>query len=235
MRKLRFVMTHVLLCAATAFVFFQSVKSLIVLIPIFGIRMYRGRHELREQYRRQLEEHFRDGLQCLLASLEAGYSIENSIAHAASDLRMMFEEKEPIVKEFRRMEYRIAGGASAEAVLTEFGERSGVADIRNFAGIFVIAKRTGGDVVKVIRSATDTLYQKQEVMREIHTILLSKQFEVGIMKAMPYLMILYFLLFSPAFLAPMYTGTLGPIIMFFLYLLYRAFCLIAERIARIDI
>lgn len=108
-------------------------------------------------------------------------------------------------------------------------------DIRTFSGIFTIAKRTGGDVSKVIRSVTDTLYEKQEVLREIQTVLLAKQLEVGIMKVMPYLMLGYFLMFSPGFLSPLYTGIAGHAVMFVLYLLYRLFCLIAERIACIEI
>ena len=235
MRILRYVMKHVGICFATAALFFQNWMSLLVLAPMTALRMYRERDVIRNRRKRQLEEHFRDGLQCLLASLEAGYSIENSVTQAASDLRMMFEEKEPIVEEFRRMSRKLASGGNVEEVFEEFGERSGVEDIRTFAGIFAIAKRTGGDVTAVIRSVTDTLYEKQEVLREIQTILLAKQLEVGIMKVMPYLMLGYFLVFSPGFLEPLYAGIAGHAIMFLLYLLYRTFCLIAERIACIDV
>ncbi len=235
MRVVRYVLKHIGICIATAVLFFQSAASLLVLAPMTAVRMYRERHEIQHRRRRLLEEHFRDGLQCLLASLEAGYSIENSVIHAAEDLRMMFEEKEPIVEEFRRMSRKLTSGGNVEEVLEEFGERSGVEDIRTFSGIFTIAKRTGGDVSKVIRSVTDTLYEKQEVLREIQTVLLAKQLEVGIMKVMPYLMLGYFLMFSPGFLSPLYTGIAGHTVMFVLYLLYRLFCLIAERIACIEI
>ena len=235
MRVARYVLKHVGICIATAVLFFQSWLSLCVLAPITSIRMNRERIVLKDRRRRLLEEHFRDGLQCLLASLEAGYSIENSVNHAAEDLRMMFEEKEPIVEEFRRMSRKLASGGTVEEVLSEFGERSGVEDIRTFAGIFAIAKRTGGDVTKVIRSVTDTLYRKQEVLREIQTVLLAKQLEVGIMKVMPYLMLGYFLVFSPGFLSPLYSGIAGRAVMFLLYLLYRMFCMIAERIACIEV
>ncbi|MBP5462555.1 MAG: type II secretion system F family protein [Lachnospiraceae bacterium] len=235
MRAVRYVLKHLGICLATALLFFQTKAALLILIPLTLIRMYRERHVLKNRRRKLLEEHFRDGLQCLLASLEAGYSIENSIRHAAEDLRMMFEEKEPIVEEFRRMSRKLNSGGNVEDVIEEFGERSGVEDIRTFSGIFTIAKRTGGDVTKVIRSVTDTLYQKQEVMREIQTVLLAKQLEVGIMKVMPYLMLGYFLVFSPGFLAPLYAGIAGHAVMLAMYLLYRMFCMIAERIACIEV
>lgn len=235
MRTLRYVLIHLGICVATAVLFFQSWGSLVLLAPLTAVRMYRERNVIRNRRRRQLEEHFRDGLQCLLASLEAGYSIENSVSQAADDLRMMFDEKEPIVEEFRRMSRKLKSGGNVEEVLEQFGERSGVEDIRTFSGIFTIAKRTGGDVTKVIRAVTDTLYQKQEVLREIQTVLLAKQLEVGIMKVMPYLMLGYFLVFSPGFLEPLYAGLAGHAVMLLLYALYRGFCIAAERIACIEV
>jgi len=234
MKELRYVLGQILLCAATAYLFFHSIRSLVFLIPVFAIRMYRGREIFRGRRRQRLEEHFRDALQCMLASLEAGYSVENSIVFTADELERMLGAREPIVGEFVRMARKLRSGSTAEQVFEEFGERSGVPDIRNFAGIFSIAKRTGGDIIRVIHAVTDSLYQKQEVIREIQTVLLAKQFEVGIMKAMPYLMLAYFLLFSPGFLDPLYAGIAGHAVMLLLYVLYRAFCLMAERIALIE-
>ena len=87
----------------------------------------------------------------------------------------------------------------------------------------------------MIRAVTDTLYQKQEVLREIQTVLLAKQLEVGIMKVMPYLMLGYFMVFSPGFLEPLYAGLAGHAVMLLLYALYRGFCITAERIACIEV
>jgi tight adherence protein B len=235
MKELRFLLGQIGMCLLTAFLFFQTWRSLVFLAPVMMIRLYRERNVLRNRRSRRLEEQFRDGLQCLLASLEAGYSVENSIAHAAEDLTRMLGTREPITEEFLRMTRKMQSGSTAEEAFEVFGERSGVADIRNFAGIFTMAKRTGGDVVKVVRAVTDTLYEKQEVYREIQTVLLAKQFEVGIMKAMPYLMLGYFLFFSPGFLAPLYAGFAGHLVMFVLYLCYRGCCIAAERMALIEI
>ncbi len=226
---------YIVVCGLTAALFFQTWKALAVLIPIFVIRGIRERKEWQQHRRKVLEEQFRDSLQCLLGALEAGYSVENSVARAESDLRLMFGDKAPIVQEFEKMRRKLDIGSNVEDVMEEFGERSGVEDIQNFASIFSIAKRTGGDVINVIRSATEMLYQKQEVRREIQTVLLAKQLEVGIMKGMPYVMLAYFLLFSPEFLNPLYQGMTGHFLMLLLYLLYRVCCLFAEKIARIDV
>lgn len=225
----------VLFVLLSGYFFFRTVWSVLWLGPYLGFRLYRRRQEIAEKRRRLLASQFRDGMQCLLSSVEAGYSIENSVSGAVSDLRVMFDDKAPIVRAFRRMDHRLQNGESAEAVFREFGEQSGVEDIRSFAVIFSIASRSGGDIVHVIRSVSDTLYQKQEVMREIQTVLLAKQLEVSIMRFMPFAILAYFGIFAPTFLAPLYEGITGRIIMLVIYIIYLLCCQYAQKIADISI
>ncbi len=231
----RAIVKNIVICGLTAYLFFQNGWSLVVLIPFY---IHRIRREIKHQEilrKKRIEEQFRDGLQCLLAALEAGYSMENSIVHATKDLKGMFGEKEPIVQEFQWMEHKLSTGSMAEELLEQFGERSAIEDVRNFAGVYTIAKRTGGDVTKVIRSVTDILYQKHEVQREIQTILLAKQMEVAIMKVMPYGILLYFHMFSEGFLAPLYAGVTGHLLMAVIFAIYLFCCNAAETIATVDI
>ncbi len=234
MTLFRIISKNFFACCLTAYLFFYQWWSLIFLIPFYIYRSYREISNQKRIRQKKIEEQFRDGLQCLLAALEAGYSMENSIFQAAKDLRTMFGEKEPIVQEFRWMENKLQSGSMADELLLEFGERSGIEDVQNFAGVYAIAKRSGGDVTKVIRSVTDVLYQKHEVMREIQTVLLAKQMEVTVMKVMPYAILLYFQLFSPGFLEPLYQG-FGNFIMAIIFLLYRFCCKTAEAFAEIQI
>ncbi|MBO7632158.1 MAG: type II secretion system F family protein [Lachnospiraceae bacterium] len=226
---------NLLFIALSGFLFFRTPWCILWLGPYLIVRLHRDRKGAEEKRRRLLASQFRDGMQCLLSSLEAGYSIENSVEAAVSDLRVMFDEKAPIVAAFRRMSYRLKNGEDPETVIREFGEHSGVEDIRNFSVVFTIANRAGGDIVHVIRSVNDTLYQKQEVMREIQTVLLAKQLEVNIMRWMPFAILAYFGLFAPSFLEPLYSGITGQIIMLVIYIGYLFCCRYAETIADINI
>ncbi|MBO4280954.1 MAG: type II secretion system F family protein [Lachnospiraceae bacterium] len=226
---------NLLFIILSGFLFFRTPWCVLWLGPYLIIRLHRDRKEAEEKRRRLLESQFRDGMQCLLSSLEAGYSIENSVEAAVADLRVMFDEKAPIVAAFRRMNRRFQNGEDAETVIREFGEQSGVEDIRDFSIVFTIANRSGGDIVHVIRSVNDTLYQKQEVMREIRTVLLAKQLEVTIMRWMPFGILAYFGLFAPSFLAPLYEGITGRVIMSVIYICYLGCCRYAEKIADINL
>lgn len=232
---IKMILKNLLFVVLSGILFFRTVWCLLWLVPYFFYRLHRDRKEVIERRRRLLATQFRDGMQCLQSSLEAGYSIGNSVGYAVTDLRVMFDEKEPIVKEFRKMDRRLQNGEAVETVFREFGEQSEVEDIRNFSVIFTIASRSGGDVVHVVRSVNDTLYQKQEVMREIQTVLLAKEFEVNIMRWMPFGILAYFGLFAPSFLAPLYEGISGRTIMLIIYVLYLLCCRWAEKMADIII
>lgn len=232
---LKVIVKNAIFVVLSGFLFFRTPWCILWLGPYFLFRLHQDRKEVEERQRRLLASQFRDGMQCLLSSLEAGYSIENSISGAVSDLRVMFDEKAPIVNAFRRMDFKLQNGADAETVIREFGTQSGVEDIRNFSMVFTIVNRSGGDIVHVIRSVSDMLYQKQEVMREIQTVLLAKQFEVNIMRWMPFAILAYFGLFAPDFLAPLYQGITGRLIMLVIYICYLGCCSFADRIANVSI
>lgn len=234
-QNVRFLVVQTMLCLLTAYLFFRSVWSLVFLIPFYLLNFRRVKQMWKQQKRQEFAVQFRDGLQCLLASLEAGYSIENSFVNAADDLLVMFSADAPIVRQFVQIRSQLSNGANIEELVLAMGEDSGVEDVRNFASIFVTAKRTGGDLIGVIRSTAATLYQKQEIQREIATVLLAKQVEVNVMKAMPYGMLIYFQLFSPEFLKPLYTGVTGRIVMLIVFALYIGCCRVAEHLAWIDV
>ena len=231
---LRIIVINILFITASGFLFFRTPWCILWLGPYFLYRLHQDRKAVEVRRRQLLASQFRDGLQCMLSSLEAGYSIENSVNNAVSDLRVMFDENAPIAVAFRRMSHRLKNGEDAETVIREFGEQSGVEDIRSFSVVFAIANRSGGDLVYVIRSVNDTLYRKQEVVREIQTVLLAKQLEVTIMKWMPFAILAYFGLFAPAFLEPLYEGIIGRLIMLVVYICYLFCCRYAEKIAEIS-
>lgn len=206
-----------------------------MLLPYFFFGLFQEKKEQMQKEKELFAAQFRDGLQCLLASLEAGYSIENSFVNAAEDLLVMFRQEAPIVRSFRQICRQLGNGANVEELVFEMGEKSGVEEVRNFAGIFVTAKRTGGDLLGVIRSVNALLYQKQEVQREIASVLLAKQLEVKIMKLMPYGILLYFQVFSPSFLTPLYAGVFGRTVMLLVFALYCGCCFWADKMAAIDI
>ena len=78
-----------------------------------------------------------------------------------------------------------------EELFLSLGERTRIEDIENFAAVFSTAKRTGGDMDKVIQTSARMLGDKIEVKKEIEATLAAKKAEQMIMSLMPAGIILY--------------------------------------------
>ncbi|WP_170164402.1 type II secretion system F family protein [Mobilisporobacter senegalensis] len=169
------------------------------------------------------------------SSLNAGYSIENSLSEAIGDLKILYGESSYIVNEFEYMASQIRMNRTIEEVLQEFANRSQLEDIHNFAEVFITAKRTGGDMIKIIRATSKVIGDKVDVKREIKTLITAKQFETKIMNLIPLGIILYMWMFSPGFLDPLYHNLFGIIIMTAALIVYIVSFLLSKKIINIEI
>ena len=96
------------------------------------------------------------------------------------------------------------------------------------------AKRTGGDMIAIIRNAVTSIQVKKETREEIETNLSGKASEQRIMSAAPILLIAYTSITSPGFLDVCYHNTLGIAIMTFSLLIYAAAFLWGRKIMQIE-
>lgn len=122
-----------------------------------------------------------------------------------------------------------------EVILKDFADRSGIDDIKNFAEVFDTAKRTGGDLIKIIRSTGNIIRDKIEVKREIITMITAKKFESNIMNLIPFGIIVYLRMFSPDFLSPLYHNLFGILFMTVILIIYYGISRIAKKIISIEV
>ena len=91
----------------------------------------------------------------------------------------------------------------------DFGDRCQIEDVENFAEVFYTAKRTGGDMDKIIQKVARMLGDKIDVKKEIEATLAAKKSEQMIMSLMPAGIIFYLQLSSPGFLSVLYGNPFG--------------------------
>ena len=96
-----------------------------------------------------------------------------------------------------------------EQVLEEFAERVPSEDVKSFVTVFVTAKKSGGDMIGIIRNTTSQIGDKIEVKREIDTLLAAKKYEFQIMSMVPYGIIAYMSLSFSDFMEELYGNVTG--------------------------
>jgi tight adherence protein B len=193
------------------------------------------REQRMEERKWKINQEFKDGIISLSAALSSGYSAENAFEEAWKDLKLLYKEDALIMREFSYIINQIRMNITVEKALNEFAERTGVEDILNFAEIFSTAKRSGGDLIKVIRSTANAISDKVEVKREIITMVTAKKYEADIMKIIPLGIIFYLQFFSPGFLDPLYHNILGRMVMSILLVAYLCAYYLADKIVAIEV
>lgn len=204
---------YVGIASVLVFLFYDRLYLLIPLLPgiIPFLRFYAsGKAGAR---RSKLTYEFRDALDSLAVSLKAGYSVENAFPAAARDLGAILGPDADMARELRYIALQSRLSVPIENLLLDFARRSGSEDIRNFAAVFAAAKRMGGNMPAIIRSAADSIGGKIDVSREIDASLAAKKMEQTIMTAMPCGILGYMRFSSPGFLDVLYRTAFGAVIM----------------------
>lgn len=206
-----------------------------MLLPGAALFLAERKKALQKKRAGEITRQFMDGIQMMAASLQAGYSAENSLKEALCEMQKIYRPDSCIVREFRFMETQIGMSRNIEELFLDFGRRSAVDDIRSFAEVFLTAKRSGGDLLLVIRNTVSCIRQKQETMQEIETCLSGKVMEQNIMSLIPILILAYVKVSSPEFLSAMYGNTTGTAVMAVCFVVYAAAYFWGRKIIRIEV
>jgi tight adherence protein B len=221
--------------AILGILFYRSVFGIIILSPFIILVNKRRIKGLIKERKWKLNLEFKDGILALSAALEAGYSAEHAFEEACKDLQRIYTEDSMIIKEFNYIINQIRMNITVENALKDFGDRTGIEDILSFSEVFNTAKRTGGDLIHVIRVTSNVISDKIEVKREIITLITAKRLEANIMKLIPLLILIYLSVTSPGFLNPLYHNLFGIAVMTVFLVCYLGAFLLIDKIVAIEV
>lgn len=199
----------------------------------YGYWRYRKKAAV-EKRRWELMVEFKDAMDSMVSALAAGYSMENAVTEAYHDLLLLHEETTPMLQELKLIRQGISLHKPLDQLLLDFGSRSGVEDIQTFAQIYATARRSGGNLVKVMKRTAENIGEKMEMQREIQTMIAGKRMESVCMTVIPLLIIIYLQVCSPGFLDPLYESLPGRLFMSVALVLYGASALWCRRIMKIS-
>lgn len=235
MEEIKCLGVSVLLAAVSAWILYRHPLGLLLGIVIYPI--YRKNYVSKKisEQKRELLLQFKDGMHCVSVALLSGYSIENAWAEAEKELCELYGKEAYMVEEMHYMNSGVRMNQPVEQLLYQFASRTGCEDIVGFAEIFHFAKRSGGNFAGIIRNTVQRIVEKQEVEREIETILSGKKMEQKIMNFVPVGLLAYLNLTSGEFLAPLYGNLFGVCVMTAAFAAYIGALLLAQKMVAIKI
>lgn len=222
-----------LILAAIGFLFYDSFLSMVIGSPVL---VFYWRYERKKQAKKQAEKlalHFKEALLSVLAALKAGYSVENAFAEAYHDLEYRFGKENQMVKELLSINRQVKNNVPIERLLEAFAKKTKNEDIRDFAQVFRIAKRSGGDMGRVMERSISVLTRRMETKEEIRMLVAAKRYEQQIMNFVPMGIILYIRLTNPGYFDNLYHNLPGVLVMTAALVVYLAAYRLSEKILEI--
>lgn len=191
-----------------AYLFYRSTAAALI-FSLAGVLAPRlQRKSLLARRRMRLTLQFKEALYSITSSLAAGRSVENAFVTTIDDLKLMYPDPTAeIITEFEIIRTRMAYGEPLEHALLDFSSRARMDDISHFVDVFVTCKRSGGDLVEVIRRTSQTIGEKLDVQQEIAVMIAQKRYESRIMMAVPFVFLAFLGFAAPDYMAPLYSGT----------------------------
>jgi tight adherence protein B len=166
------------------------------------------RKDLIRKRKLQLQLQFKQALASISSALGAGKSVESAFQEALLDLRLLYPDSRAlIIKELETINRRIENGETIENALKDLSDRSGIDDIQQFTEVFMTCKRTGGNLVHVIRRTAAIIQEKLDIQQDIQVLMAQKRFESKVLAFAPILVIAVLSFSSPDYMEPMYRGT----------------------------
>lgn len=223
-----------LLNGVVAFLFFNSFFALIPgMLVVFlyfeekkrrliRVRMHRFRIELKEF------------LNAMIAALQTGRSIENGFSEAVKDTAIYLRKDTEFILEMKRISTGMSVGEPLEKLLLDFSYRSHMEELEYFAEVFSIGKRSGGNLVWIMKNTIRMIQERMDAEEELYSVLAEKQMEFYLMSMIPMAMILYLRIGGGNFMNSLYGNLTGIAVMSICVLVYGGCYLYGKRLLEIN-
>lgn len=199
---------------AVGLVFYRNIYLSVLFTPL---ALFYPKIKLKSIIKKRKERlllQFKEALYLISSSLSAGKSVESAMSDTVKDLESLLSKQENyIIREFKYITSQLALNQNIEEVMTDFAHRSKVEDIANFADVFVVSKRTGGNLIEAIKNSVKVIAEKIEFKQELNTMLAQKKFEQKLLSIIPVVLVLLLTWTAPDYMEPVFTTFIGRVVM----------------------
>jgi tight adherence protein B len=173
----------------------------VVLLGVVGPFLYLSFMASRRQAK--FEEQLPSTLQLLSGALQAGHSLQqavDTVVHEAGD---------PIAGEFHRVLTEARLGRPLEEALEAMARRTRSVDFEWTVMAIRLQRQVGGNLAEVLSTVSQTIRDRYSLKRQVKALSAEGRLSSIILAVLPIVLFLALMLLNPGFLKPLYTTTLG--------------------------
>lgn len=152
-------------------------------------------------------EQLPDALQLVIGSLRSGFGLPHAIEG------LVREAPDPVAPEFGRAlaEYRLGGDISD--ALDRVVERTKSEDLSWAVMAIRIQHEVGGNLAEVLQTTVDTMRERARLRRQVKALSAEGRLSAIILIALPVLLLTWMLVFRVEYLRPLFTETIGVVLL----------------------
>lgn len=193
--------------------FYRSWWALVPMSVLGGIFYGYEKKDLLSKKKEEIRKQFKELLFLTLSAQKAGYSIENAFLCSYEDLKNLFGKDSYICCLLVQMKIETENHIPMSELWKKAGESSNIVEIQEFAYIFEIAQKRGGNMVAMLENTAGVIANKTETKNEIAILTAAGKMEMKIMNFMPFVVLLYVEIMYPGYFSNMYALPEGRLVM----------------------
>ncbi len=139
----------------------------------------------------------------------------------------------PISEEFRKMHIDLNYGLDLEVVFERFSKRVDLEEVKYMASSLVILNKTGGNVVEVFSSIERSFIERKKLNDELKSQTSLSNFVFRILSVIPFMIFILVYFFNDDYFKPLFTTSIGRIILVIILVIYISYIIIVKRITRL--
>jgi tight adherence protein B len=177
------------------------VAAVVVLLGTVAPLLYLSVRASRRQAK--FEEQLPSTLQLLAGALQAGHSLQqavDTVVHEAGD---------PISGEFQRVLTEARLGRPLEEAFEAMANRTNSIDFKWTVMAIRLQRQVGGNLAEVLSTVSQTIRDRYSLKRQVKALSAEGRLSSLILSVLPVVMFLALLLLNPVFLRPLFTSTIG--------------------------
>ena len=215
--------------------FYGTAAASLFMIPV-GIcyLTLSGRRKEKEK-RQRLRNEFKEGILSVAANLRAGYAVENAFRETLQEMKTLYGKEAVIYRELYKIVQGLANQINIETLMGQFAKRTKLAEIQEFADVFAIAKKSGGNLTEIIYETAGIIGEKIAVEKEIQVLTAAKRLEQNVMSIIPFAIVFYVGATSPGYFDVLYATAAGRAVMTACLGIYTAAFMLGVKITEIQV
>lgn len=159
---------------------------------------------------------------------KAGKSTLQALQTASAELPY------PLGDEFKKMYLDMKYGLSVDTVFERFARRVKLQEAVYVSSSLTVLNKTGGNIVEVFSSIERTLFDKKKLKEEMKNISSAPKIVVIILSIVPVLFIGVVYLLNPTYFNPLFSSTLGYIIIAIIVIMFIIYLITLLRTLKVD-